>query len=1443
VIALTTTAFADIDGGTGNDTLRFDANGLTLDLTTLNNTALSGIERIDMRPSTGGSVTLDRVELQRLTEAASSTAGTSNYLRVLGDATDTLNLQGGDWTLTGAVTDAEGTFDIYRNINGDAVLEVSQTIAITGGPIAPIELSQVTQNTNVDGYVINGSIAGDKSGYSVSGAGDVNGDGYEDLIIGAPEALPIATASAGLSYVIFGKSDGTIVELSALTAADGFIIDGSGSPRLSGYDVSAAGDVNGDGLADLIVGAPSDSVNNLIAGGAYVVFGKATGTTITLSNLAANEGFAINGIDQFDGAGSAVSTAGDVNGDGLDDLFIGAYGDDPNGPSSGAGFVVFGKTSGTTVELSNVEVGSNNTGFVINGFTDASGNGDRAGYDVSGGGDVNGDGLDDLLINARDADPNASTSGASYVIFGKTSGTVLELTNIQLGTNTDGFVLNGFSLNDQTGKSLSLAGDVNGDGLEDIIIGAPRDDNNGSNSGVSHVVFGKASGTVVELSDIEAGIGGFSIFGITNYDEAGRAVSGAGDINGDGLDDLLIGAYGNDVNGSSSGQSYVVFGKTDTTNVELSDVAGGALGFGINGAVAGDFSGRAISVAGDVNGDGFDDLLIGAREADPNGATAAGASYVVFGGDFNGVTTAVGNPGNNTLTGSTAVDVIVAGLGSDTLIGNGGADVLRGGGGDDILAISDLAFADINGGTGTDTLRLDGSNQTLDLTTLDNTSLTEVERIDLSGNANTLVLNDLELLRLSDTSNTLRVLGTAADTVTVNGPGWASAGTISTFDVYTNGEARLEVAQVATLNISLPPPTVTPVELSAVQQNANPAGFVINGAAANDRSGASVRNAGDVNGDGFDDVIVGSYQAGNNAGAAYVVFGKADGTEINLATLQLTTNNTGFAITGGTGGGFLGDYAGISVSSAGDVNNDGLDDLLVGAYFDDAPGLDTGAAYVVFGKNNGTAVNLATVETNAANSGGFILRGAAGFSSTGISVEAAGDVNGDGVDDVIVGASGLNGGSGAAYVVFGTANTAAIDLSQIALGTNNDGFVINGIGPTFDAAGTSVSGAGDVNGDGLDDIIVGAPNDSPNAGNGNYAGASFVVYGKANGAVVNLSTVEQNTPTSGGFVVNGFFGSDSSGAFVGGGGDVNGDGFDDIIIGARLDDTVNGSGANEGAAYVVFGQSTNAPFELSAVEQGTNNSGFIIRGITGGEYAGKSVSIAGDVNGDGLDDVIVGAYFADGQAGDAYVIFGKTDGGVVDLSTIETGVGGFVLNQTGAGDRAGVAVSGAGDVNGDGFDDLIVGANFDDPASGANAGTSIVVFGGNFTGAATQVGGVGNDTLTGTGGNDNIFAGTGDDTLQTSAGQDRLSGGNGADEFDFLNVTGQTEVIDFVSSEGDQLDVSVFTATYANYLALQAVISANGPGGHDTLIQFDANTSAILIGVEPSDLSAADFIF
>ncbi|PXW88243.1 FG-GAP repeat protein [Nitrosomonas sp. Nm84] len=1170
-----------------------------------------------------------------------------------------------------------------------------------------------------NGFRLDGEAADDRLGYSVSNAGDVNGDGFDDVIIGARSYR----SYSGFSYVVFGRDSdfAADIDLSSLDGNNGFRLNASGS-NTRPYIVSDAGDVNGDGYDDVIIGAPGVYIPTYASyeGAGYVVFGRASGFTadINLSNLDGNNGFQLRGDIS---SSVTVSGAGDVNGDGFGDVIVGVSLADPNGFFSGSSYVVFGRASGfdATMELSNLN-GSN--GFRLDGVATR----DRSGGSISNAGDVNGDGFDDLIIGAYGADPNGKDSGSSYVVFGRASGfsAAMDLSSLD-GSN--GFRLDGGAAYDRSGGSISNAGDVNGDGFDDVIVNAPSANPNDDYSGSSYVVFGKASGfgATLDLSSLD-GISGFRLDG-------GSMASSAGDINGDGFDDLIVGAPSVDPNGINSGSSYVIFGKTSgfAATLDLSKLDGND-GFRLEGVSGSDQFGASVSGAGDVNSDGFDDLIIGARYAEPSGERS-GSSYVVFGGDFiTGEPIYLGTQGDDNLVGTTLAERFEAGGGNDRMTGLGGADIFHGDAGDDTIVVPDLGFQSVDGGAGSDTLELTGGSIHLDLANFTDT-IDGIETINLTGSGdNTLTLTLPDLLSLSSTTNTFTVNGNGGDRIVGLSDGWTDGGIDGNYRVFTNSGTTLRVDRAVHTEVP-----ISGVINLADLDGSN--GFRLSGVNLPIRL---VSSAGDVNGDGFDDVIISAtrYGTGSYSAHNYVIFGKVSGFSATQDFTGLNGKN-GFRLDeGGT------------VSNAGDVNGDGFADVIIGNAGAEPNGFSSGSSYVVFGKASGFSAMLNLSSLDGTN--GFRLDGTESGDQSGASVSNAGDINGDGFDDVIIGApyADPNGGlSGSSYIVFGKASgfSASQDLSSL---DGNNGFRLDGT-KSGDVSGYSVNSAGDVNGDGFDDVIVGARSASPN---GEFrAGSSYVIFGKASGfaATLELSSLDGKN----GFRLDGVAAYDNLGFSVSDAGDVNGDGLDDVIVGAG--DADPNDNYRAGSSYVVFGRASgfDATLDLSTLD---GSNGFRLDG--GAEYdrAGRAVSNAGDVNGDGFDDVIIGAPGASPNgynaysSGSSYVIFGRDSGfdAILSLSSLD-GSNGVRLDEALTGYGMGASVSGAGDVNGDGFDDLIVAT--------LNGNPGYVIFGSRDFGGSSG----GDNVIAGTPGNDALKGTSAADIFEAGDGNDRMIGRGGADVF------------------------------------------------------------------------------
>ena len=1356
--------------------------------------------------------------------------------------------------------DGDNVYDITVTAS-DGTNRTDQSVAITVTDNALVELSTLDGS---NGFILNGIDANDQSGFSVSSAGDVNGDGYDDLIIGANRADPNGDRS-GETYIVYGgaSAPGTegVLDLSDLDGSNGFTLTGIDAGDQSGFSVSSAGDVNGDGYDDLIIGAPYAFPNgDRRAGETYIVYGGAsapgTGGELNLEALDGTNGFTLTGIDAGDRSGSSVSSAGDVNGDGYDDLIIGARDADLIGRRRIAGetYVIYGGANapGTdgVLDLSGLD-GTN--GFILNGFSPF----DRSGFSVSSAGDVNGDGYDDLIIGTPWGDPDGgSNAGETYIVYGGASapgtGGVLDLGALD-GTN--GFILNGIDGDDQSGRSVSSAGDVNGDGYDDLIIGADWADPNGNfRAGETYIVYGGANapGTdgMLDLSALD-GTNGFILTGIDAFDHSGNSVSSAGDVNGDGYDDLIIGARSADPNGDNeAGETYLVYGGASApgTNsvLDLSDLDGNN-GFTLTGIDRFDFSGRSVSSAGDVNGDGYDDLIIGANRADPNGNDNAGETYVIYGG-----ATGTESLTPVTVQGMAAADNFTGNAGDDNFTAIATNDVVRGGVGDDTISVTALDFAAIDGGTGQDTLVLDGAGLSLDLTGPGNAGVDSVELFDLSGTgANSLVLDALAVFDVTEEREggvaSLDVLGDADDRVELSGSSFALTGTATedgvTYNVYRDGNAQLRIetgVQVVTIPVFTSPAAVS------VRENQTAA-----------------------------------YEAATDADGDALVY-SLSGTDAALFTINANTGEVSF-------------IAAPDFEMPGDADGDNVYDITVTAS-DGTNSTNHNVAITVTNENDNIPVftspaavsaqenQTAAYEAAATDADGdtlvYSLSGtdAALFTidrDTGEvrfrvapDFEMPGDADGDNVYDITVTASdGTNRTDHNVAItvtddnipvftspfVAGARENQTAAYEAAAMDDEGDPLVYSLSGTdaalfTIDATTGEVSFIaapdfevpGDADGDNVYDITVTA-SDGDNNTDRDVAiivtneNDNIPVFTSPAAASVaeGQSAVYRATATDGDGDMPRYSLSGTDAALFRIGsttgevrfrvapdfempGDADGDNVYDITVTAS--DGTNRTDHNV-AITVTDGYD---PVNLSSLD---GSNGFTLNGINRGDESGFSVSSAGDVNGDGYDDLIIGAsgvgsvqgeYGTIFGPGETYIVYGGANApgtdGVLDLSSLD-GTNGFTLTGINRGDESGHSVSSAGDINGDGYDDLIIGAPGvggvqDEFALIRGPGEAYVVYGG-ATGADLVLD---RSTLDGTNG----FTLTGIDAYDQSGYSVSSAGDVNGDGYDDLII-----------------GAPVADETYIVY----GGASAPGTGGVLDLSALDGINGFILNGIDSNDNS------
>ncbi len=1077
-------------------------------------------------------------------------------------------------------------------------------------------------------------------GYSVAGAGDVNGDGYNDIIVGAPHYSDDGYSQRGAVFVYYGSNTG-------LSISPDWSQYGVWDYANFGRSVSTAGDVNGDGYDDVIVGAPYFSGVENDEGRVFVYYGSITGLSSSVN---------WDMIIEMDGIefGTSVACAGDVNGDGYDDIIIGAPYYDNGETYEGAAFVYYGSSSGLPDSYN--WKGESNEDYA------------KYGYSVSSAGDVNGDGYNDVVIGAPD-------KSESFVYYGGVNGLSL---NYEWRYVCD----QGGS---EYGNSVSFT-DFNGDGYSDIIVGAPRYDVAYYDDGAVFIYYGSRAGLSI---DYDLKIGGPS--DPFYYTQFGSSVAGAGDINNDGYDDIIIGAPEYDNGERDEGAAFVYYGYSSENNsldVELeSNQEGACLGYSVSSAgdVNGDgysdvivgapyydngetdegavfvyygsdtglsinydwmgesnqdsaFYGYSVSSAGDVNGDGYSDIIVGVPYYD-NGETDEGAVFVYYGSDT-GLSINYDWMGEYNQEGS-CYGYSVASAGD--VNGDGYSDVIVGSPKYDFGQINEgkaFVYYGSSAGLSSSWDWTDESNQTgawygmrvagggdfngdgysdiaVSAPFYDNGGTDEGKVFIYYGGSSGLISYSYSYTMEGD-QDSARFGYSVASAGDVNGDGYSDL--IISAPYYDNGatdEGKVFVYYGSSVGFY----TSTPDWYKE----------------GNDQDGAlygySVSSAGDVNGDGYNDIIIGVpyYDKEDiNEGVAEVYYGSKNGL---LSTYSWRGEGNRDSV-----------YYGYNVACAGDVNGDGYSDILVGVPYYDNGEEDEGCIFLYMGYSSELTEDVDWVNTSGQTD-----------ARLGWSVSSAGDVNGDGYSDIIVGAYRYDNGytdEGAAFIYYGGANGIDSLYDWMATGGKDGAYF-----------GYSVASAGDVNGDGYSDVIVGAKYYTD--ASGDSCGAVFAYYGSPFGP-----------PTSASWWDLGNVG-DSYGACVSSAGDFNGDGYSDIIVSApNSDDNL----PDAGKVCIYYGSNTGLSSVPDLIKRG---------GYSGDEY-GRCVACAGDVNGDGYSDVLIGAWLYDSpynsyvDEGKVYCYYGS------DTGWANTYDWSFTGDQDST--RLGYSVASAGDVNGDGYSDIIIGA-------------------------------------------------------------------------------------------------------------------------------------------------------
>ena len=1190
------------------------------------------------------------------------------YAAVDGDdgalySADLLIRGGGDdfgAAVAGGDLNADGYGDLVIGVPGDDTADTDAgAVLVFPGPYG----SGTRLHASDAPITLLGEARNDDAGESLA-VGDVDGDGFADILVGAGDHDQGGTNS-GAVYGLRGPVSGTGIDLgSADWEQEGSAGEGLGATL-------ATGDLDGDGYADVVAASPLASGTYSYQGEVSVVLGGGrieTPTEADPPDLTADDdgdGYSEVAGDCDDTRATIAPDATEICGDDVDDDCDGV---DPGCPfdaledASTAWMAIHGDTSNRTGtvtlggfdlngdEYHDLAVGSPNDDTVSIWFGPLPEGPTRTGSPdllLEGGygtgevlgraGDFNGDGIDDLLVGAPDSDDTVSNGGAVYLLLGATdlSG------SLSLPSDAD-FVFTPEAEDDALGTSVVGGTDLDEDGFDDIVFGATGAAGRASGEGAVYVVYGGRTAGTWSADTADHIFGGESL-----SDEAGASVSFAGDVNGDGAHDLLIGA--SDLL-EQRGGAYLVFGPFDDGFTDLGTVRGRFVGQ--------DYAGTTVAGVGDLNADGYDDIAIGAPGFTGSTASPVGTLYVFFGplapahhelddaplvvegdaaGDMMGLSVASMSGSSTDMDGDGYADLLVGAPYSDVYGTDAGAGWLYYGpfsAGTLGTADADVSFDGfISGYTGLSVDMvgdLDGDGYTDVALGAPNARDTTWSWVGSAYAGATYIWRGGER---GSASVTPTLIDTTDD---ADGDGFSEDGgdcDDTDASVYPGAPEVCE----NDLDDDCDGIDLWCLASGAVSLDAEPS-FQ---SGTNYEHGAATVFT-DIDGDGFDDLVIGeraSRTGATNGGQVYWMFGPLQRGEVDFAGAR-SPDRTLYGAT-------RDDYVGGDVWVAGDIDRDGLDDLIVGA-----EGVGTGgAAYLIVG-----AVS-AVGEDDIATTATTTIEAASSGDAFGTRV-SGGDLNGDGTPDVVVTAPDSDDGAT-------NAGTAYIFLGPITAGTLSATAADATISADTDRAGLeAVEVIRDTDGDGLDDLLLGAPQHEGAAGVYGTGAAWLFTSGPTAGA---LSVADADTT----FDAEGS--ADAAGADVAGGGDLDGDGLAELLIGARTSSA--GPRTRGGIAYLFYGGTVAS----GSVDLGTAATRFLA--TTTNASVGDGLGTAGDVDGDGLDDLLIG----DPSNSELHLFRAPVAAGDLSLGSSDAAL--WPWGETSAGQ-----VGHPGDQDGDGLDDIVVAA-------------------------------------------------------------------------------------------------------------------------------------------------------